>query len=309
MPSVTDLFCGMGGLSYGFYKAGFSVLGYDINKHSPDIFKINNFDKTSIYEARIENLANTAIKTRSDVIIGGPPCKPWSTINITKRGQRHQDYRLIENFFYTIYFNRPKAFLMENVQQIKRSEPYVRWLNILEKYYNIGNKIVRYDNYGAATKRRRLITVGFLKHVSEVNAFYDLLKQCEKNPTPIWDVIHQYQDIEKNDYPDHIWPNLKTIEKYKKYYLSGKYGWYHLKQDEPAPSFGNVMKTYTLHPNGKRVVSVREVMSIMGFPSEFKFPNNIGLTRRYQMIADVVSPVFSYVCAKGMKRLLFNNEQ
>ena len=80
--------------------------------------------------------------------------------------------------------------------------------------------------------------------------------------------------------------------------------------DEATPSFGNVQKTCTLHPlagdNGfpLRVISVREAMAIMGFNNEFKFPEEITLTVKYQMIADVVSPVFSKKCANVIKELL-----
>ena len=73
--------------------------------------------------------------------------------------------------------------------------------------------------------------------------------------------------------------------------------------DQQAPSFGNVMKTYTLHPSRERVVSVREVMSIMGFPWWFTFPYDMGHTKKYQMVADVVSPNFSLICAHYMKEL------
>jgi DNA (cytosine-5)-methyltransferase 1 len=103
---------------------------------------------------------------------------------------------------------------------------------------------------------------------------------------------------------DHQWPNFTTIHKYEEYYKTNKFGWYKLKWNEPAPSFGNVMKTYTLHPDGERVVSVREVMSIMGFPETFKFPKEMGHTNKYQMVADVVSPIFSEICADIIKEII-----
>ena len=95
----------------------------------------------------------------------------------------------------------------------------------------------------------------------------------------------------------------------RKYYETGKFGWYILKWEEPAPSFGNVSKTYILHPNAfnggpKRVISVKEALLIMGFDNDFRFPERTGIKRGYQMVADAVSPVFAYVSASIIKEML-----
>ncbi len=77
-----------------------------------------------------------------------------------------------------------------------------------------------------------------------------------------------------------------------------------MRWDEPAPSFGNVMKTYVLHPDSDleigryRPVSVLEVSRIMGFNHGLTFPQGLGMTSRYQMLADSVSPIFSSVLAR-----------
>jgi DNA (cytosine-5)-methyltransferase 1 len=123
------------------------------------------------------------------------------------------------------------------------------------------------------------------------------------------DAIWKLREKKRNEIPDHVWPELKTIDKYRHYYATGKYGWYILKWNEPAPSFGNVMKTYILHPdsfNGQstRVISVREALLVMGFDNSFRFPQDLGLGARYQMIVDAVSPVFSYAAARVSKDLL-----
>ena len=130
------------------------------------------------------------------------------------------------------------------------------------------------------------------------------LEKSKKDHATVKDAIFDIDNKYKRGENDHQWPNFTTIHKYEEYYRTNKFGWYKLKWDDPAPSFGNVMKTYTLHPNGKRVVSVREVMSIMGFPETFKFPEKMGHTKKYQMVADVVSPIFSEVCANIIKEMI-----
>jgi DNA (cytosine-5)-methyltransferase 1 len=106
---------------------------------------------------------------------------------------------------------------------------------------------------------------------------------------------------------------LKTIDRYEERYRSGRFGWAQLEYDQPAPSFGSVAKTYILHPEAgvndfvRRVLSVREVLQIMGFDREFRFPPGTSRTARYQMAADAVSPVFSLACARTVRRLLWGD--
>jgi site-specific DNA-cytosine methylase len=101
-----------------------------------------------------------------------------------------------------------------------------------------------------------------------------------------------------------------TIEKYRDRYESGRYGWKRLDWDVPAPSFGSVAKTYILHPdsweNGRpaRVLSVREVLSLLGFSRDFRFPPGTPLHHRYRMVANAVSPIFALACANAVRTLL-----
>ena len=43
---------------------------------------------------------------------------------------------------------------------------------------------------------------------------------------------------------------------------------------------------------------------LMGFPDSFIFPEKMGHTNKYQMIADVVSPLFSEICANIINKML-----
>ena len=93
---------------------------------------------------------------------------------------------------------------------------------------------------------------------------------------------------------------------------SGKYGWKRLAWDAPALSFGSVSKTYILHPDSDperpeaRVLSVREVLSIMGFGRSFRFPEHTPLSLRYRMAANAVSPVFSADCATVLRVMIWS---
>ena len=69
-------------------------------------------------------------------------------------------------------------------------------------------------------------------------------------------------------------------------------------------------KTYILHPEAgvdgfaDRVLSVREVLAIMGFGLEVRFPAKTPRARRYQMAANAVSPQVSRAAAAAIYQLL-----
>lgn len=80
---AVDLFCGAGGLSYGFQEAGFvCALGIDQNRDACETHAANLFSKTRCQDIRMirhpQRLMEELRLPRVDVIIGGPPCQGFS---------------------------------------------------------------------------------------------------------------------------------------------------------------------------------------------------------------------------------------
>jgi DNA (cytosine-5)-methyltransferase 1 len=304
-----DLFCGAGGITRGFLEAGFEVTGLDNSQYVEATFGINNhaaFEKT--------DLLREIVKQKCDVITGGPPCKPWASINVNMANRRlnHRDHRLVARFFRHVEENKPEMFLFENVPPLQYDVILARHKSKMEKLgYSVEARIVKYSDYGASTARRRLIVFG--TKGGSAGTFFKMLEGKTQDASTVKDVIWDLRNFEMNEVADHVWPNLRTIRKYRKYYRTHKYGWYILEWDKPAPSFGNVMKTYILPPGGLdakplRVISVREAMSIMGFDRDFRFPDDIGIGQKYQMTVDSVSPVFSQAAAEVIRDMMNGKE-
>ena len=303
-----DLFSGIGGFSSGFSKNGFDVIGADESERAGLVYQI--FASPSFIRA---DLGKEMIKGNFDVIIGGPPCKPWSPVNLSRRSAIHRDYHLVERFMDHVAKNKPKVFIMENVPTLRSDGVFGSQLaRIAEKGYSVYTTFVKYSDYGASTSRRRLIAVGLLNGNAEY--FMQDLKKFSKPPKLLRNTIKKFRYNERGIPRDHVWPNLKTISKYAEKYATGKYGWKILDWDSPAPSFGNVMKTYILPPDSDplspeaRVISVLEVSRIMGFNHGFVFPDGMYIGERYQMLVDAVSPIFSDVLAKLTLSHLSRNE-
>jgi DNA (cytosine-5)-methyltransferase 1 len=303
---VVDLFCGMGGLSYGFSSEGFRVTGFDKWDYA-----LLSFNHNRIGTAVKMDLLTSHPKIPEDcIIVGGPPCEPWSRLNLCrrKRGGGHPLYGCLFRFLKIVLRNRPMLFVMENVPDILKDARVDAFLKKIKQSYSVEARVICYADYGAALARRRLFVIGVRSdyNVSAHLIFEEIPPDKSRSVRDaIWDLRNRGWDASI----DHVWTRVKSVHRYTRYYRIGKYGWYILSWDRPSPSFGNITKTYILHPdsfNGgePRPISVREALRITGFPDGYVFPGCVPITAKYEMVADTVSPVFSMKLARTIKRLL-----
>lgn len=169
--NVIDLFCGAGGLSYGFQTAGFNVLlGIDNDHKALETFELNHVGAETIcgditqvtYEKDIKPLTGGK---HIDVIVGGPPCQGMSLSGFRKLDDPRN--KLYLSYIRLVNEVRPEMFVIENVPglvslfggQIKDS--------IIEKFtdmgYSIQYKILCASDYGVPQNRRRVVFVGTKK--------------------------------------------------------------------------------------------------------------------------------------------------
>ncbi len=73
-PRLLDLFCGAGGCSVGYDRAGFDVTGVDIDPHPDYPYPFEQADAMAV-------LADRAYLDRFDVVHASPPCQGYSTLN------------------------------------------------------------------------------------------------------------------------------------------------------------------------------------------------------------------------------------
>lgn len=134
-----DIFSGAGGLSQGFHESGVVGTTYAIEFDSAacKTFK-RNFPNAIIYNLDASKLLEWAMKSEAglnpdvlhdveggvmtvmprkgkvDLVIGGPPCQGWSSLNRFKK-DLCPNRELLATYISYVDFYRPKYFLLENV--------------------------------------------------------------------------------------------------------------------------------------------------------------------------------------------------
>lgn len=164
-----DLFCGCGGFSYGFQKAGFEMaLGIDMWEDATVTYK-HNIPSACIINEDIANVnAEDVLKKISmhaediDVIIGGPPCQGFSVSG--KRMIEDSRNALYKSFVSLVSEIKPKVFVMENVPGLIRlfggkvKEEVL--LDFSALGYRVKVKQLSSDDYGVPQRRKRVFFVG-----------------------------------------------------------------------------------------------------------------------------------------------------
>ena len=173
-PKVLSLFSGCGGLDLGFKKAGYhTVLATDVWSVACDTLRLNNMADEVIC-GDIRSLDFTKYKNTVDVVIGGPPCPPYSQTRhylVGKAGGFDDEKAgfAVPEYFRAIKEIRPKVFMFENVdgftfKTYKEPMEFVQQKSE-ELGYNITYRVVNAANYGVPQTRKRFICVGLRKDI------------------------------------------------------------------------------------------------------------------------------------------------
>jgi len=160
---VLDLFCGMGGLSLGAALAleGAEVHGVDID---PDAVSTYNLNLNGLgCRAEVADLLSWRPSGEYDIVVGGPPCQPFSVANTVRVGEAHPLFPTFRRYFELVRAVRPAAFVLENVKGLltQRFRPLLEeQLGSLAADYRIRHAVLNAAHYGVPQRRERLIAVG-----------------------------------------------------------------------------------------------------------------------------------------------------
>ena len=291
---VVDLFCGCGGLSLGFEKAGMEIVaGFDNWVDALEVYR-NNFTHPAI-RADLSDIEDSAEKIRiysPDMIIGGPPCQDFSSAG--KRNEEGGRGDLTVCYAKIISEVRPKWFVMENVERIQKTRKLQDALSIFHAAgYGLTYTVLNAALCGVPQRRKRFVMIG------KQGAEDDFMK-----------------DVLLSNLSDHE----MTVSEYFGDKLDIKYYYRHPRSyarrgifstDEPSATIRGVNRPmpqgYTLHSGdpvksleGIRPLTSRERSMIQTFPENFNFKGT--KTSMEQMIGNAVPVNLGYYVADAIFR-------
>jgi DNA (cytosine-5)-methyltransferase 1 len=224
--TAISLYTGAGGLDYGFEAAGFrtavaveldDLCANTLKKNRPkwpliseDIRKVSTRDILSKAGAEIDGV---------DVLIGGPPCQPFSKSGFWASGdtKRLGDPRAstLESFLSVLEEARPRAFLMENVEGLgfRGKDDGLRYVarrlaEINKKHgtnYNPSTEVLNAVDYGVPQMRKRLFIIGardgtpFIFRKATHFAPDDLTRGENALQRTAWDAIGKLRPFKSED--------------------------------------------------------------------------------------------------------------
>ena len=161
---VVDLFCGIGGLSYGMKSRGFHILaGYDLDWTCQYAYETNNEAKFNYKDIRTvtkEDILPLYSKKSIKVLAGCAPCQPFSSYAFKNKDKDSNKYDLLYEFGRLVKDVQPDIVTMENVPSIAAFKlksvlgDFVQTL--CQQGYSVHYQVVYCPDYGVPQTRKRL---------------------------------------------------------------------------------------------------------------------------------------------------------
>jgi DNA (cytosine-5)-methyltransferase 1 len=307
--AVVDLFCGVGGLSYGFKKEGFDVkwgvdsdasckYAFETNVGAPFLAK----DIRQLSASRVSKVF-AGDKSAYRVLIGCAPCAPFSLYTgryrKAKRRDQNRKWQLLKEFSRLVLATEPHVVTMENVPRLQRHRIFDQFVASLRRAgYTITQYEVRADRYGVPQRRTRLVLFasrfGGIEivpptHLNDPVTVRDAIGKLPRITAGVAcrsDRLHVSRGLSKKNLlrlrstrEGGSWKDwsqdlqLACHKKRKGKSFRSVYG--RMRWDALAP----VMTTQCLgigngrfgHPEQDRAISIREAAMLQTFPRKFRF--------------------------------------
>lgn len=304
-----DLFAGIGGIRQAFQRqGGYNVYSSEWDKFAQTTYRINfgetpDGDITQINENDIPN---------HDILLAGFPCQPFSQAGLHK-GFEDARGTLFFDVARIIKAKKPKAFMLENVKQLKghdKGNTIRVILSVLDElnYYVPDPQVLNAYHFGVPQNRERIIIVGFNKDYLPEN--YEEFKYPEGH---IDDSVRVGNILETDvgdrfTISDKLWQGHQTRKKMHEKKGNG-FGFCLFNENSKYTS--TISARYykdgsealiEQHGKNPRMLTPRECARLQGFTDDFIIP--VSNARAYKQFGNSVCiPVIEAV-AKAMLEYL-----
>ncbi len=297
--TVLDLFAGCGGLALGFEAVGFATIGFEKDKDAVATYSLNL--EGQCYETE---LTRQTEYPKAQVIIGGPPCQPFS-VGGHQRGIE-DDRNGFPIFLAAIKQVQPEIVLFENVRGLLYTN---KWYfeeitrEIARLGYIVDYALLNALDYGVPQNRERLFVIG---HKGKFT-----FPAPEKKRFTVAEAIG---DLMITVPPESKFLTSSMDEYVKKYEVASKcINPRDLYPDKPARTLTcrNIaaptgdMHRVKLTDGRRRRLLLREAARLQSFPDWFEFTGNE--TSQFYQIGNAVPPMLAKHLANSVKTYLLND--
>lgn len=298
--TAIDLFAGCGGLALGFESNGFKTIGYEMDHDAVQTY--NNNLSGNCEEIFLDN--KTKFK-EADIVIGGPPCQPFS-VNGKQLGLK--DSRDGFPAFISAISNvKPSVFMFENVKgMMYRNKNYL--LEITEELkglgYTVQAKVLNASNFLVPQNRERLFVVG-----SKNKYFFPSGSEISYTAgDAVSDIVF---NVDEND----LFVNKSQDAYIKKYEIASKcINPRDLDLNKPARTLTcrnlagatGDMHRVKLEDGRRKRLNVRDAARLQSFPDYFNFVGS--KTSQMNQIGNAVPPLLARALAKSITECLENKQ-
>ena len=285
-----DMFAGCGGLSLGFEAAGIKTIGYEMVEDC-----CNSYEKNLYSICHKEKITTETEFPKVDVVIGGPPCQPFSRRG--KQTGKDDERNGFPAFIEAIRKIKPKIWMCENVKGLpEQNKEYFN--SIMEQFelmgYQVEYRVFQLVHYDVPQNRERLVIVGHHGgftfpepndyKISAGEALGQLAFEVPQNAailTPAMDeYIAKYEAASKCKNPRDL----------------------HLDRPARTLTCRNLagatsdMHRIKMADGRRRRITVREAARLQSFPDWFEFCGSE--ESQFTQIGNAVPPLFAYALAR-----------
>lgn len=299
--TALDLFAGCGGLSLGFEANGFKTIGYEMDECAAETYNRNLLGKCVQ-----ETLTVDSVYPKADIVIGGPPCQPFSVGGKQLGLQDARDGFPI--FLAAVKQLEPEVVLFENVRgMLYKNKWYLQEvITALEAFgYYIKYSLLNAVDYEVPQNRERVIVIGAKEKIS-------LPKKVNKRISAgqALGVLAFQHDASSKFLTSSMDQYVAKYEKASKCVTPRDL---HLNKPARTLTCRNLagstgdMHRVRLQDGRRRRLTVREAARLQSFPDWFEFAGTE--TQQFNQIGNAVAPYFAYHLARQIKKYLLGNAE
>lgn len=257
----------------------------DNNKYAKETYLLNH--KPKYFYNDVNDIIGK--KHKIDMLIFGFPCQPWS---VAGKGLGLKDVRglLIHTAIKILREQKPKYFIAENVAGILNHDAFPEIINLLEKSgYKVSYEVIDSINYGVAQKRKRVWIMGIRK---DIHKNMPLVKNPHKKV--LLSTVVNKEEVDFIYYATETFlQKEKVINKFKN--SSGEFMpciTHTIGRNGSSSEYISYVAAMYKAIGEARKPTPNECLRLFGFPDNFKFPQNMPLTHKYNQIGNtMVVPV------------------